>query len=135
MGCSISHTLNIFGEVLAKTSGVSVDLELSSSNTGCGTGSLRRDAEEISMAVYYFRYNDNGGHRKRIVLMGHSARCQDITGPLSVRPGFPRRWSDSASSPIWSKGICPLIWRRGPQGHIGQNPALGSGQPPSDVVP
>lgn len=48
---------------------------ISSSGTGWGTGSLRRDAREIAQAVNYFRVIEK---RNRVVLMGHSTGCQDV---------------------------------------------------------
>ncbi|PQE25700.1 hypothetical protein CJF30_00000421 [Rutstroemia sp. NJR-2017a BBW] len=54
---------------------------LSSSYIGWGTSSLKKDAEELSKCVAYFRTIKTGN----IVLMGHSTGCQDVmeylTGP------------------------------------------------------
>ena len=48
---------------------------LTSSYNGWGTGSLKRDAEEIGQLVKYLRVNC---HKKRIVVMGHSTGTQDV---------------------------------------------------------
>ena len=53
------------------------ELQISSSNIGWGTGSISRDAEEMTEAVRYFR-SAQGGSKKKIVLIGHSTGCQDI---------------------------------------------------------
>ncbi|KAJ8060997.1 hypothetical protein OCU04_010075 [Sclerotinia nivalis] len=54
---------------------------LSSAYTGWGISSLKKDAEELSKCVAYFRTIKSG----KIVLMGHSTGCQDVmeylTGP------------------------------------------------------
>lgn len=49
---------------------------ISSSYDGWGTGSLERDAKELSLLVKYLR-SERGGYRKNIVLMGHLTGCQD----------------------------------------------------------
>lgn len=49
---------------------------ISSSYKGWGTGSLDRDAKELSQLVKYLR-SEKGGSRKKIVLMGHLTGCQD----------------------------------------------------------
>ncbi|KAH3671490.1 hypothetical protein OGAPHI_000192 [Ogataea philodendri] len=54
-----------------------VQIHFSSSYLGWGTGSLKRDAEEIGQLVEYLR-SERGGSREKIVLMGHSTGCQDI---------------------------------------------------------
>jgi pimeloyl-ACP methyl ester carboxylesterase len=51
-----------------------VEVLLSSSYKGWGTGSLERDARELGECVGYFRGLKEGG---KIVLMGHSTGCQD----------------------------------------------------------
>ena len=53
------------------------EVQISSCDIGWGTGSLSRDAEEITEAVRYYR-SASGGSKKKIVLMGHSTGCQDI---------------------------------------------------------
>lgn len=55
---------------------VVVQALISSSYQGWGVGSLQRDAKELSLLVKYLRSN-NGGARKKIVLMGHLTGCQD----------------------------------------------------------
>lgn len=49
---------------------------ISSSYIGWGTGSLERDAFEISQLVKYLR-SEAGGSKKKIVLMGHLTGSQD----------------------------------------------------------
>lgn len=49
---------------------------ISSSYLGFGTGSLSRDAEELSKLVAYLR-KQRGSDSSQIVLMGHSTGCQD----------------------------------------------------------
>ncbi|KAF7998709.1 hypothetical protein HF325_006893 [Metschnikowia pulcherrima] len=49
---------------------------ISSSYLGFGTGSLSRDAEELSKLVAYLR-KQRGSDSSKIVLMGHSTGCQD----------------------------------------------------------
>ncbi|ODQ66515.1 DUF1749-domain-containing protein [Nadsonia fulvescens var. elongata DSM 6958] len=73
-----------------------VEILTSSSYIGWGTGSLARDAFEITNAINYFK-SRQGESRKRIVLLGHSTGTQDImyyltqeyngdSNLLSVRP-------------------------------------------------
>lgn len=49
---------------------------ISSSYQGWATGSLERDAKELSLLIKYLR-SGQGGSRKKIVLMGHLTGCQD----------------------------------------------------------
>jgi pimeloyl-ACP methyl ester carboxylesterase len=65
-----------FAERLNKVGWGFVELLTSSSYIGWGTGSLKRDTDEVSKAVEYFRSNE-GDSRGKIVLMGHSTGCQD----------------------------------------------------------
>jgi pimeloyl-ACP methyl ester carboxylesterase len=65
-----------------------VEVSLSSSLHGWGTGSIMRDAEELGECVSYFRrvyQTDN-----KIVVMGHSTGCQDamqyISGSVARPP-------------------------------------------------
>ncbi|KAA8914312.1 hypothetical protein FN846DRAFT_897017 [Sphaerosporella brunnea] len=51
-----------------------IEVLISSSYKGWGTGNVKRDAEEIAKAVKYFRELNPEG---KIVLMGHSTGCQD----------------------------------------------------------
>ncbi|ESW96626.1 hypothetical protein KL918_000582 [Ogataea parapolymorpha] len=53
-----------------------VQIHFTSSYMGWGTGSLERDAYEISLLVEYLR-SERGGSREKVVLMGHSTGCQD----------------------------------------------------------
>ncbi|ODV93702.1 hypothetical protein PACTADRAFT_35455 [Pachysolen tannophilus NRRL Y-2460] len=59
-----------------------VQILFSSSYTGWGTGSLKRDADEISLLVQYLR-SERGGNRSQVVLFGHSTGCQDTVQYLS----------------------------------------------------
>ncbi|KAK9457351.1 hypothetical protein V1511DRAFT_164001 [Dipodascopsis uninucleata] len=52
---------------------------ISSSYTGWGSGSLKRDADELSKAIDYFSEIYD-----KIVLMGHSTGCQDTMYYLTV---------------------------------------------------
>lgn len=54
-----------------------VQILISSSYKGWGTGSLRRDAKEIGQLVRYLR-SEQGGQREKIVLVGHSTGTQDV---------------------------------------------------------
>jgi alpha-beta hydrolase superfamily lysophospholipase len=63
--------------VIADTLPVSWSLAqvlLSSSYTGWGTSSLKKDAAELAKCVSYFR----GLKKGKIVIMGHSTGCQDV---------------------------------------------------------
>lgn len=51
-----------------------VQIILSSSGWGWGTGSLGQDIEELEKAVRFFREKRPGG---KVVIMGHSTGCQD----------------------------------------------------------
>lgn len=51
-----------------------VQISLSSSAQGWGTGSLGKDITELEKAVAYFKARRPGG---KVVLMGHSTGCQD----------------------------------------------------------
>lgn len=52
-----------------------VQLITSSSYSGFGLGSLKRDADEIATALRYLRTELN---KERIVLIGHSTGTQDV---------------------------------------------------------
>lgn len=55
-----------------------IQIQITSSYTGWGTGSLSRDCQEIAKLVNYLRSNSTpGGSRKHIGIMGHSTGCQD----------------------------------------------------------
>lgn len=63
---------------------------LSSGYIGWGTSSLKKDANEIALAVKYLR-SETGGKRQKIVLQGHSTGCQDVMEYLtkkSLEPHF-----------------------------------------------
>lgn len=49
---------------------------ISSSYHGYGTGSLKRDAEELAKLVEYLR-TKRGNSSSKVILMGHSTGCQD----------------------------------------------------------
>lgn len=59
-----------------------IQILISSSYQGWGTGSLKRDAQEIGRAVQFFR-SEKGGNRKKVVLMGHLTGTQDSVQYLS----------------------------------------------------
>ncbi|CDK26277.1 unnamed protein product [Kuraishia capsulata CBS 1993] len=71
-----------------------VQINFSSSYQGWGTGSLMRDADEISQLVAYLR-GEKGGSRKKVVLFGHSTGCQDIVQYISkLKPTDPLKQID-----------------------------------------
>lgn len=96
---------------------VVVQALISSSYLGFGTGSLRRDAEEIGQLVKYLR-TKRGKESAKVVLMGHSTGCQDTMEYLtkySREEGFEKIQeinggilqapvSDSEAFEFWSKG-------------------------------
>lgn len=51
-----------------------VEVSISSSGLGWGTGTIQRDAEELAKCVHYFKAKRPNG---KIVMMGHSTGCQD----------------------------------------------------------
>lgn len=55
---------------------VVVQALISSSYLGFGTGSLKRDAEDLGRLVKYLRTN-RGSESSKVVLLGHSTGCQD----------------------------------------------------------
>lgn len=58
-----------------------VEVLTTSSFGGWGTGSLKRDADEVEKAVEYLREKLEAGgleNKQKIVLLGHSTGCQDI---------------------------------------------------------
>jgi pimeloyl-ACP methyl ester carboxylesterase len=65
-----------------------VEVSISSSLNGWGTGSVLRDAEELGECVSYFR--KLCGADRKIVLMGHSTGCQDamqyVSGSVKLPP-------------------------------------------------
>ncbi|KAI9786590.1 MAG: hypothetical protein M1839_006139 [Geoglossum umbratile] len=60
-----------------------VEVLLTSSYTGWGTGSVSRDAQELALCVSYFRTRKPSDGK--IVLMGHSTGCQDTMEYLTGR--------------------------------------------------
>jgi hypothetical protein len=52
-----------------------ISLGLSSEGSGWGTGSLKRDSEEIAEFVQYWK--NSIADSNKVVLMGHSTGCQD----------------------------------------------------------
>ncbi|KAI5805507.1 hypothetical protein DFH27DRAFT_374621 [Peziza echinospora] len=63
------------------------EVAITSSGVGWGTGSVKRDAEELAQCVKYFRGLRPDG---KIVLMGHSTGCQDIIYLLTRLPNAPQ---------------------------------------------
>ncbi|KAG0681090.1 hypothetical protein C6P40_003391 [Pichia californica] len=53
-----------------------IQIEFSSSHIGWGTGSLKRDNDEISKLIKFLK-SENGGLRNKIGIMGHSTGCQN----------------------------------------------------------
>lgn len=64
-----------------------IQIQISSSHIGWGTGSLARDSSEIGKLVAYLR-SPAGGDRETIGFMGHSTGCQNTIHYLSqFQPG------------------------------------------------
>lgn len=70
--------LQLLSKELSKIDYSLIQIEISSSHIGWGTGSLVRDSTEISQLVKYLK-SDEGGNRTKIGLMGHSTGCQNTT--------------------------------------------------------
>lgn len=62
-----------------------IQIQISSSHIGWGTGSLERDSTEISQLVGYLK-SEEGGAREVIGLMGHSTGCQNTTHYFNRQP-------------------------------------------------
>lgn len=76
----LSERLNSIGWSL-------VQIQLTSSYIGWGTGSLWRDSTEIGQLVAYLKSETApGGSRKRIGLMGHSTGCQNTVHYFTRQP-------------------------------------------------
>ncbi|ODV83813.1 hypothetical protein CANARDRAFT_29556 [[Candida] arabinofermentans NRRL YB-2248] len=76
----LSSKLNAIGWSL-------IQIQLTSSYIGWGTGSLQRDDSEIAQLVDYLRSSSTAcGGRSKIGLMGHSTGCQNTLHYLS-KPG------------------------------------------------
>lgn len=70
-----------------------VQIQISSSHIGWGTGSLARDSTEIALLVNYLK-SDKGGNREVIGLMGHSTGCQNTTHYFNRQPrNDPKKFS------------------------------------------
>lgn len=70
-----------------------VQIQISSSLIGWGTGSLARDSTEIALLVNYLK-SDKGGNREIIGLMGHSTGCQNTTHYFNRQPrDNPKKYS------------------------------------------
>ncbi|KAI5962408.1 uncharacterized protein KGF55_003484 [Candida pseudojiufengensis] len=69
--------LPILAQALESEEWSLAQLLLSSAYTGYGITGLANDTEQIDQAVKYFK-SPEGGHRKKIVLMGHSTGCQNV---------------------------------------------------------
>ncbi|QOU22251.1 hypothetical protein BRETT_002423 [Brettanomyces bruxellensis] len=55
-----------------------IQIQITSSYTGWGTGSLARDSSEIERLVQYLKSKSTDcGSRKHVGIMGHSTGCQD----------------------------------------------------------
>lgn len=62
-----------------------IQIQISSSHIGWGTGSLSRDSSEIAKLVNYLK-SDKGGSRQVIGLMGHSTGCQNTIHYFTKQP-------------------------------------------------
>jgi Protein of unknown function (DUF1749) len=62
-----------------------VQVLLSSSYTGWGVGSIKKDAQELAQCVAYFNQSFHG----KIAFMGHSTGCQDIMEYLVGSSNYP----------------------------------------------
>ncbi|KAF3081832.1 hypothetical protein TWF569_000849 [Orbilia oligospora] len=60
---------------LVKTGWSVVQVLISSTANGWGTGTLTRDAKEIALCISYFKIQLS---RPKVVVLGHSTGCQDI---------------------------------------------------------
>ncbi|KAK6350921.1 hypothetical protein TWF718_004103 [Orbilia javanica] len=60
---------------LVRTGWSVVQVLISSTATGWGTGTLTRDAKELALCISYFKIQLS---RPKVVLLGHSTGCQDI---------------------------------------------------------
>ncbi|KAK6502819.1 hypothetical protein TWF481_007864 [Arthrobotrys musiformis] len=60
---------------LVRTGWSVVQVLISSTASGWGTGNLTRDAKELALCISYFKIQLS---RPRVVVMGHSTGCQDI---------------------------------------------------------
>ncbi|KAF8477509.1 hypothetical protein BDZ91DRAFT_709372 [Kalaharituber pfeilii] len=64
----------IYGDKKLRQQWRVVEVAITSSGKGWGTGSVKRDAEELALCVKFFKELRPNG---KIVLMGHSTGCQD----------------------------------------------------------
>ncbi|RVD88315.1 uncharacterized protein DFL_002504 [Arthrobotrys flagrans] len=60
---------------LVRTGWSVVQVSISSTANGWGTGTLTRDAKELALCISYFKIQLS---RPKVVLLGHSTGCQDI---------------------------------------------------------
>lgn len=72
-------------EELSKIGFSLIQIEITSSHIGWGTGSLSRDSGEIAHLVNYLR-SELGGAREVIGLMGHSTGCQNTIHYVTRQP-------------------------------------------------
>lgn len=70
---------------LAKINYSLIQIEMSSSHIGWGTGSLHRDSDEITQLINYLK-SEKGGSRQKIGIMGHSCGCQNSVHYFNVQP-------------------------------------------------
>ncbi|CDK28214.1 unnamed protein product [Kuraishia capsulata CBS 1993] len=77
-----------------------VQIYIRSSYIGWGSGSLKRDAEDISQLVSFLR-SEAGGKREKIVIMGHSTGCQDT---MQYASKFEQKSSTKANGYILQAG-------------------------------
>ena len=72
-------------EELGKIGYSLIQIQISSSHTGWGVGSLSRDSDEIAMLINYLK-SEKGGSRVKVGLMGHSTGCQNTTHYFTRQP-------------------------------------------------
>jgi Protein of unknown function (DUF1749) len=89
-----------------------VEVLLTSSYMGWGTGSISRDAHELSLCVSYFRARKPSGGK--IVLMGHSTGCQDTMEYLTGEGREERPVVDGAvlQAPVSDREAIQMILER-----------------------
>ncbi|KAI9771674.1 MAG: hypothetical protein M1840_001890 [Geoglossum simile] len=89
-----------------------VEVLLTSSYTGWGTGSVARDAYELALCVSYFRARKPCG--AKVVLMGHSTGCQDAMEYLTGEAREARGAVDGVvlQAPVSDREAIRMVLRR-----------------------
>ncbi len=84
--CDVPY-LPILSEKMNSIGWSLIQIGISSSYTGWGTGSLARDSSEIERLVQYLRSkNTDCGSRKHVGIIGHSTGCQDTMQFFTKEP-------------------------------------------------